>query len=152
MKGEKSTQQTVKTQKPSEEKNVNSHSNYEVKNETLVETAKKLRQQVSKWQSLQTNSHLRQLKEHEHFEIKVCPGTLADTSVAVTFICTICNKNILISAHNKSGTFALSNWTRHVKTCKSQKAKEKMSQSNLHNFLSCVPPVDNKSFSSIYKS
>ena len=45
-------------------------------------------------------------------------------------------------------TFSLSNWTQHVKTCKSQKAKEKMSQSNLHNFLSCVPPVDDKSFSS----
>ena len=93
---------------------------------------------------------MRQLKEHEHFEIKVSPaaGTLADISVAVTFICAMCNKNIPISVNNKSGTFVLSNWTRHVKICKSQKAKEKMSQSNLHNFLSCVPPVDDTPFSS----
>ena len=60
----------------------------------------------------------------------------------------MCNKNIPISANNKSGTFVLSNWTCHVKTCKSQKLKEKMSQNNLHNFLSCVPLVDNTSFSS----
>ena len=49
---EKSTQQTVKRQRPLEEKYVNIHSNYEIKKETLVETAKKLRQQVSKWQNL----------------------------------------------------------------------------------------------------
>lgn len=43
------------------------------------------------------------IKEHERFEIKVCPGTLADTPVAVMFICTLCNKMIPISAQNKSG-------------------------------------------------
>lgn len=147
MKSEKCIQHTVKRLKPPEENSINIHSN-EAKNDTVTldEIAKKLRQQVSKWQSVQTDSYLRQLKEHEHFEIKVCQGMLADTSVAVTFTCMICNKKIPISAP-KPGTFALSNWTRHVKTCKSQKAKEKMSQSNLHNFLSSVPPLDDKSYS-----
>ena len=35
------------------------------------EIATKLRQQVSKWQKTQSDTYLRELKEHEHFEIKV---------------------------------------------------------------------------------
>ena len=42
------------------------------------------------------------------------------------------------------GSFVLSNWTRYVKICKSQKTEGKMSQSNLNNFLSCVSSSDPK--------
>ena len=91
----------------------------------------KLRQQVSKWQKTQSDTYLRELKEHEHFEIKVQSAQTGtcDTS----FICLICNKSIPMSTRQTSGSYVLSNWTRHVKTCRPQ---GKGSQITMNKFVS----------------
>ena len=95
------------------------------------EIATKLRQQVSKWQKTQSDTYLRELKEHEHFEIKVQSAQTGtcDTS----FICLICNKSIPMSTRQTSGSYVLSNWTRHVKTCRPQ---GKGSQITMNKFVS----------------
>ena len=74
-----------------------------------------LRQQVSKWQKSQSDTYLRGLKEHEHFEIKLhqtAQTGASNTSLSVTFICSICNKSIPMSTQQNSGSYVLSNWTQ----------------------------------------
>ena len=76
------------------------------------EIATKLRQQVSKWQKAQSDIYLKNLKEHEHFEIKLNQSAqtgASNTSVSVKFICLICNKSIPMSTHQNSGSYVLSN-------------------------------------------
>ena len=89
------------------------------------EIATKVRQQISKWQRGQSDTYLKGLKEHEHFEIKLHPSAQAalasDKLDSVTLSCLTCNKNIPVGIRQNSGSCVLSNWTRHVKTCRPAK-------------------------------
>ena len=100
------------------------------------EVASKLRRQISKWQKTQSDTYLRGLKEHEHFEIKVHESAqTGDTSLSIAFICSICNKSIPISIRQSSGSYVLSNWTRHVKICRPEKIQGIGSQITMNKFV-----------------
>ena len=84
-----------------------------------------------------------QLKEHEHFEVRIStnekPGIPADAYI----ICTMCNKRLPLSMGSKCGSFSISNWSRHVKACilKKQQKASKVTQATLSTFL---PHITNK--------
>ena len=59
---------------------------------------------------------LRQLQEHDQFEIHVCQSTKSGIPFMASIICTMCDKHVHISTGEKSDIM-ISNWTRHVKTC-----------------------------------
>ena len=103
------------------------------------EIATKLRQQISKWQRAQSDAYLKGLKEHEHFEIRLHPSAqtgAGDRLDSVTLNCLTCNKSIPISTRQNSGSCVLSNWTRHVKTCRPEKVQGKGNQITINKFLS----------------
>ena len=109
------------------------------KDDDSFEITTKIRQQVSKWQRAQSDAYLRGLKEHEHFEIKLhqnAQTSATSTSVSVRFICSVCNKSIPMSSRQNSGSYVLSNWTRHVKTCRPEKVQPKGSQITMNKFFS----------------
>ena len=56
----------------------------------LASVAKSLRLQVAKWQSSQTTNKLRQLKEHEHFEVGV--DFTKDGSICASLTCVPCRR------------------------------------------------------------
>ena len=61
------------------------------------EIATKVRQQISKWQRGQSDTYLKGLKEHEHFEIQLHPSAQAapsDKLDSITLSCLTCNKSI----------------------------------------------------------
>ena len=104
------------------------------------EIATKVRQQISKWQRGQSDTYLKGLKEHEHFEIKLHPSAQAalasDKLDSVTLSCLTCNKSIPVGIRQNSGSCVLSNWTRHVKTCRPAKVQGKGNQITINKFLS----------------
>ena len=110
----------------------------------LADAASKIRIQIAKWQRLQTINSLMQLKEHEHFEVRVStsekPGIPADAYI----ICNMCNKCLPLSMGSKCNSFSISNWSRHVKACilKKQQRASKVTQATLSTFL---PHIANKS-------
>ena len=73
----------------------------------LADVASKIRIQIAKWQRLQTINSLMQLKEYEHFEVRVStsekPGIPADAYI----ICTMCNKCLPLSMGSKYGSFSI---------------------------------------------
>ena len=80
----------------------------------LLEIANKIRKQIVKWQNSQKETHLKQLKEHKDFEIKVQSAVGADCSVDVSITCKICNVSSSLGMHDKPNSFLISNWTRHA--------------------------------------
>ena len=80
---------------------------------------------------------LKQLKEHEQFEVRVSESEEPDIPVNVCITCAMCDKRLPLSMGRKYGSFSISNWSRHVKLCilkKYQKAK-KVTQPTISNFL-----------------
>ena len=103
----------------------------------LLEIASKIRKQIAKWQTSQKETHLKQLKEHTDFEIKVrstAGSAGSDSSVDVSISCKTCNASSLLGTPNKPNSFVISNWTCHVKNCKVKREKEKYNQKTLTNF------------------
>ena len=80
---------------------------------------------------------LKQLKEHEQFEVRVAESEEPDIPANVCITCTMCDKRLPLSIGRKHGSFSISNWSRHVKLCilkKYQKAK-RVTQPTISNFL-----------------
>ena len=77
----------------------------------LADVASKIRMQIAKWQRLQTINSLMQLKDHEHFEVRIStsekPGIPADAYI----IGNMCNKRLPLSMGSKCGSFSISNWS-----------------------------------------
>jgi len=113
--------------------------NYESNTIDLADIASKIRVQIAKWQRTQTQYELRQLKEHENFELRVLrsekPGIPADVGIT----CTMCDKHLPLSMGSKYASFSISNWTRHVKVCTLKKETESL-QSNSSHHISFLTP------------
>jgi len=100
----------------------------------LFEIAGKIQKQIVKWQNSQKEMHLKQLKEHKDFEIKVQSAAGLRCSVAASINCKICNISSSLGMHDKPNSFLISNWTRHTKNCKA-KQETCHDQKTLNNFL-----------------
>jgi len=103
----------------------------------LGDIASNVRTQIAKWQRKQTQDQLKQLKEHEQFEVRVSESKEPDIPANVCITCAMCDKRLPLSMERKYGSFSISNWSRHVKLCilkKYQKAK-KVTQPTISNFL-----------------
>ena len=100
----------------------------------LVEIASKIRKQIVKWQNSQKELHLKQLKEHKDFEIKVKSGAEPGCPIDVSITCKICNVTSLLGMHDKPNSFLISNWTCHAKNCRAKKEKDH-EQKTLNKFL-----------------
>ena len=118
--------------------------NYERSTTDLADIASKIRMQIAKWQRMQPEDQVKQLKEHEQFELRVSRSENPEIPADVCITCMMCDKHLPLSKGSKYASFSISNWTRHVKVCvlkKKQKAS-RVTQSTLSNFL---PHITNKS-------
>jgi len=69
-----------------------------------------IRRQLAKWQQMQKQQSLRDLKEHENFKIHV--NSKEDGILISSIQCLNCGKSY--SLGKKDGQFIISNWTKHV--------------------------------------
>ena len=118
--------------------------NYERSTTDLADIASKIRMQIAKWQRMQPEDQVKQLKEHEQFELRVSRSENPEIPADVCITCMMCDKHLPLSKGSKYASFSISNWTRHVKVCvlkKKQKAS-RVTQSTLSNYL---PHITNKS-------
>ena len=93
-----------------------------------VNSVGEIRRQIVKWQRLQTDSHLKELKEHVHFQVNVTCGCNADVT------CRICSKKFQLGT--KNNRYIISNWTRHIINCA---VKGNKSNHSIREFTSPSP-------------
>ena len=111
--------------------------NYERSTTDLADIASKIWTQIAKWQRMQPEDQVKQLKEHEQFEVRVSRSENPEIPADVCITCMMCDKHLPLSKGSKYASFSISNWSRHVKVCmlkKKQKAS-RVTQSTLSNFL-----------------
>ena len=89
-----------------------------VKNESstvdLADIASKIRIQIAKWQRLQMQNHLMQLKQHEQFGVKVTASEKPGIPADVCITCTMCDKHFPLSMGSKYASYSISNWSWHI--------------------------------------
>ena len=88
---------------------------YENDAEDLASATSKVRNQVVKWLSNQSNIQLRQLREYKEYEVKLQLN--ASGSLVGVILCIMCNTKAVDQKNNVK----LSNWIRHVKLCVQEK-------------------------------
>jgi len=128
-----------KKQKISECSNAPTHSCSSIEDlPSLADISSKIRRQISKWQNTQTSYDLRQLKEHEQFEVRVSRNEKPNSPAVVNITCNVCDKHIPLSMGNKFGDYFISNWSRHIKTCilQKQKSGKSKTQPTLAKYIS----------------
>ena len=104
-----------------------------------------IRQQVAKWQRSQKSIKLAELKEHEHFEVKV--NTEEGKSPVASVLCRICGKSFTLS--HKCGKVMISNWTRHIIKCLQTPRQSTYCCRRLDRYFSSPSPMaSSASFSS----
>ena len=91
-----------------------------------------IRRQVAKWQQSQKIQQLRELKEHEQFEVTVTLNEGSNPSVSIA--CKICAQKCALGF--KQGNFLISNWTRHVAKCVNSPKRRGYKENNLYKYLS----------------
>ena len=110
----------------------------------LADATSKVRKQIVKWQNVQNNVHLRQLKEHREYEIELKQSTSQADTITGTIICTMCDANIHLGVDQKNN-IKLLNWIRHVKICIQQKRvqgkQQLMTQLFFSQYLIQIFPV-----------
>ena len=74
-----------------------------------ADVTSKIRRLIAKWQRTQKDVKLRELKEHEHFVVRV------KVDLSSSILCKMCGRCSVLG--RKSGSVMLSNWTRHVTNC-----------------------------------
>ena len=90
-----------KRQKISECSNAPTHSCSSTEDlPSLADISSKIQRQISKWQNTQTSCDLRQLKEHEQFEVRVSRN---EKPAVVNITCNVCDKHIPLSMGNEFG-------------------------------------------------
>ena len=114
--------------------------NYEASTADLADIASKIRIQIAKWQRIQSQSQLAQLKEHEQFEVRISRSEKPDTYADVCITCTMCDKHLPLTMGSKHTSYSISNWSRHVKACilKKQHKSRKVTQATISTFLSPI--------------
>ena len=95
-------------------KGSSSSSSVDVAPRTQASTAGYIRQQVVKWQRLQKDVKLRELKELEQYEVHVKCKEVGD-DLAASIHCKVCHKSY--SLGHKEGRVMISNWTKHITKC-----------------------------------
>lgn len=71
-----------------------------------------IRRQIAKWQRSQQDEKLRELKEHEKYEVRVkSEGGKLISSIQ----CKVCTNSY--SLGQKEGRIMISNWTKHISKC-----------------------------------
>ena len=88
-----------------------------------------VRQQVVKWQRNHEDENVKQLQEHQQFDILVKLSE-DDGHVAASIVCNLCTKSYVLG--RSRGKVAISNWTKHVTKC----VKKNRSTPSLHHFFS----------------
>ena len=88
-----------------------------------ADVACKVRCLIAKWQRSQKDVELRELKEHEHFDVKV------RVKVNVSMLCKMCGK--LSVLRKVKGCVMILNWTRHVVKCVPRQGKTSFKQLTL---------------------
>lgn len=94
--------------------NSSSSSSVDVAPRTQASTLTYIRQQFVRWQRLQKDIKLKELKEHEQYEVHVKANEVGNDLVA-SVLCKVCNKTY--SLGQKEGRLMISNWTKHVTKC-----------------------------------
>ena len=89
---------------------------------------------VSRWVKAQSCDTFKNLKENQQFVVLVssCKKS-ADLSVGIR--CNACKKDIGLHRKNTSSPYQISNWTRHIKSCKKLTTKPASHQQPLEKFL-----------------
>jgi len=113
---------------------IKSHASKTTKAKKLADATYKVRKQIVKWQNSQNNVYLRQLKEHEAYQIELKQSTSEDDAITGSIKCTMCDANIHLAV-DKKNNIKLSNWIRHVKICVKQK-KVQGKQQLMTNYFS----------------
>ena len=81
---------------------------------TELDVLTEFRQNFAKWQRQQKEKRYREIKENKDFSLKI--NISADHSITAKLHCLMCCKSLSLGV--KSNSILLSNWTRHINTCK----------------------------------
>ena len=96
-----------------------------------------IRQQIVKWQRMQKEIKLRELKELEHYEVNGKPKEVGDDFVA-SILCKVCNKSCALG--QKEGRMMISNWTKHVNKCIQTSKCHVGVTMTIHQYLQATEP------------
>ena len=83
---------------------------------TILQVSKQVRSSMKKWITKQNDVFLAQLREDEHYSLRVTPNEKRLGPFLVSIRCAACGKSIMLSQKNMS-TYVVSNWYRHAKLC-----------------------------------
>ena len=106
---------------------------------TVTSISTQIRRSISKWVKKQPDLHLKNLQENKHFSIMVTHVAKEQSIFSSAIKCNACNTVIHLHQKDKSAKdnpYLISNWTRHVKTCKPLNSRQKsFYQSTISQFL-----------------
>lgn len=123
---------------------------------TISSVLNQIRKNISKWVKKQPDLHLKNLQENKQFSIMVTHVAKEQNTFSSAIKCNACNVIIHLHQKDKSAKgnpYLISNWTRHVKTCKSLNSKQKsFCQSTISHFLSRQSDHDHASGTSTTES
>ncbi len=92
-------------------------SDSDIDTESIASVTKQVRKNIAMWIRKQRSKHLQDLKENAHFAIFVS-YVRKSNDLSVSVKCIPCNSRIQLQRSAvKTSTFAVSNWTRHIKKC-----------------------------------
>ena len=97
----------------------------------LADATFKVRKQIFKWQNVQNNVHLRQLKKHREYEIELKQSTSQADTITGTITSAQCVMPTFIwnsKYIDQKNNIKLSNWIHYVKICIQQKKVRGMQQ------------------------
>ena len=85
--------------------------------ESIASISKHVRKSIASWIEKQGSKNLQHLKENTHFTVSVS-YVPKSKNLGVCVRCLACRSRIQLQRSvSKTSTFAISNWTRHVKKC-----------------------------------
>ena len=108
-----------------------------------------VRGSISRWVKLQPTDKFHNLKENEHFGMGVFKSS---NGLSVIVKCNACNKSIGLHKKDTNSTYQISNWTRHIKTCKKFRKTEKHIQKPLGMFISITNHDSKGTFDTVVTS
>jgi len=93
---------------------------YNVEGLDLADIYSNIHIQIVKWLQLRTETKLRQLVEHEHYEV-VVQRSSGQRGFFAAVTCKLCDTDKKITLQVDKNTIKLSNWYKHVKACINKK-------------------------------
>ena len=107
---------------------------YENDAEDLASATSKVRNQIVKWLSNQSNIRLRQLREYKEYEVKLKQNANASGPLVGAILCIMCNTKVHLGVDQKNNV-KLSNWICHVKQCVQEKEEKDRGEKTRGNLL-----------------